>query len=153
MDQVQIRRFAEVVGVTLAEARSAVAEALAVAGDDALEAHGEVKGRGFVARRTRARKGEPWRFTIETPRQITHEVAPLLDLAPAEANAHLLEAMTRLSTLTAAIGELRDQLRLVERRAGEEREARLHLEGQVEALHEQCERLSALLGRAANVDG
>jgi hypothetical protein len=40
----------------------------------------------------------------------------------------------------------------VERRAGEEREARLHLERQVGSLHEQCERLSALLGRAANVD-
>jgi hypothetical protein len=145
MEQVGISRFADIVGVTLAEARSSLAEALAIAGDDALEVHGELKGRGFVARRTRAVHSASWRFMIETPRQIMHEAGPALEFVPAEANSHLLEAMTRISTLAAAVAELAEQLRLVERRAGEERQARLLLERRIEAVDEQCERHSALL--------
>ena len=148
MEQVGVSRFADMVGATLAEARSALAEALAIAGDDALEVHGELNGRGFVARRARASQGAPWRFMIETPRQIMREAGPALELVPAEASSHLIEAMARISTLAAAVAELAEQLRVVERRAGEEREARRRLEGRVEALDEQCERLSAFLDLA-----
>jgi hypothetical protein len=114
--------------VSVATVRRALAEALAAAGEHSLEARGEIKGRGFVARRLRARRGEPWSFTIETPHPIGRE--PEAGLF-AEWAGPPPDGTARFAELSATIEELGRQLRLAQRRADRERDARLRLEGEV----------------------
>lgn len=132
MEQMGITRLADAVGVSVATVRRALAEAQDIAGRDALEVHGEVRGRGFVARRASTSKRSRWTFSVETPAQMVREAtaAPLL---------------TDTRSLDATIAELRVALRRAEQQADSEHDARLRLEGAVEALRSECSRLTDLL--------
>ena len=143
MEQMRTARVAEVLGVSVSTMRRALEAALDVAGHDALEVHGELRGRGFVARRRNARPGEPWLFAIETPHQVAHETAA--DVEPTGDQLRLAEAKLTIASLAADLEDLREQLRQAEQQATGERDARLRLEGQVQALTEQWAEFRALL--------
>lgn len=127
-----ISRLADAVGVSVPIVRRALAEAQDVAGRDALEVHGEVRGRGFVARRASTAKGSRWTFSVETPPQMVREATG----APPPTDTRYLEA---------TIARLREALRRAEQESDTEHDARLRLEGQVEALRNECDRLAELL--------
>lgn len=136
-----IDRIAETLDVSVSSVRRALREGLDLLGDESLEIHGELRGRGFVARRKSARRGEPWTFAIETPHQIARESTAWTDLVaqvPAEDAA-------RMAQLEALVRELTDRLGQAEAEARAERDRRMRLEGQVEVLEQRWLQLEALL--------
>jgi flagellar motility protein MotE (MotC chaperone) len=130
-----ITRLADAVGVSVATVRRALGEAQDAAGRDALEVHGEMRGRGFVARRASTSKGSRWTFSVETPPQMVREATA----TPPTTDTRYLEA---------TIAQLREALRSAERQADTEHDGRLRLEGEVEALRNECDRLVELLAGA-----
>lgn len=145
MKGIGLGQIAEVLGVSVGEVRRTLRAGLDLLGDDAVEVHGELRGRGFVARRASPRKGSRWTFSIETPRQVFRETS-----AWSEPQAVVAaEEEVRIATLEALVIELNERLAQAEATARSERDLRMQLEGQLATLEARWKSLESLIGHLA----
>lgn len=142
MSDMTVEATARLLEADPSELLATIAVGLEFLGADALEVHGDIRGRGFIARRDHPDTRE-WRIRLAAPQQVSREPDGLLF------NGELAEALAvateRIAGLDAENAVLRTALQEASADLVEERELRLRLEGRVAALEEHWERLQAVL--------
>ena len=145
MGEMTVEETARLLEVDPAEIHRTLAVGLEILGPDALEVHGDIRGRGFIARRD-SPDSRDWRIRLSAPQQITRE--PDGALVDTDCEASLAAATERIALLDGENAALRTMLQEAQEEARIEREERGRLEGKVQALEEQWAKLNETVERA-----